>query len=119
MRWNDNNILKNIYFQLTTHKKNPLSIEEIQSINPIVENYLKYKIEIYNQKKQHNRKPSISNFINTMGQLSDTKIDINNFIPIYTKEEFNLCVKDIIDNLYKKLAKSHTVLFQNTLKKYI
>ena len=109
-------ILKNIYFCLTTCKKNPLSIEEIQSINPIVENYLKHEIEIYNHKKQRNRKPSVSN---SMRWLSDTKAVISNFIPIYTEEEFNLRVKDIIDNLYKKIAKSHTELFQNTIKKYI
>ena len=37
--------------QLTSRKRNPLSIEEIQSINPIVEAFLKHEIEVYNQKK--------------------------------------------------------------------
>ena len=39
--------------RLTTRKKIPISEDEACNINPIIESFLKHKVEVYQQRKQH------------------------------------------------------------------
>jgi hypothetical protein len=152
-------LIQRSWDRLTTRKKNPLSIDEIQSINPIVEDFLKHEIRVYNQIKQRHRinKLYISDSMDSNSSITKTcisdPIDTNHlsdsFKPIYTAEEFNLRIKDTLDDMQQKfynttketlisikkqkgiemeqlrkdieeeMARKNSILFENTLKKYI
>jgi hypothetical protein len=163
-------LIQRSWDRLTTRKKNSLSIDEVQSINPIVEDFLKHEIKVYNQTKQRYRinKPHISDSMDSnlsiaeqssFGSTSivkpcisdpiDTNHLSNSFKPIYTAEEFNLRIKNTLDDIQQKfynttketlisikkqkgiemeqlrkdieeeMAGKTSILFENTLKKYI
>ena len=53
-------LLNELWMRLTTRKRNPLTEEEVSSINPIVEAYLKHEVDRYRKKLKCNRKNWIS-----------------------------------------------------------
>jgi len=65
-------LLNELWMRLTTRKRNPLTEEEVSSINPIVEAYLKHEVDRYHKKLKCHRKNWISPknlpHINTMGK---------------------------------------------------
>lgn len=94
--------------RLTTRKRNPLSIEEVQSINPIVEAFLKHEVELYNQKKQRKRcTPIISR--NAIAPSHEVAVSDNK--SNYNEDEFNHRLNQAIDEMHQKFTKStHDIL---------
>ncbi|CAG8724837.1 17140_t:CDS:1 [Cetraspora pellucida] len=125
-------LIKARWNQLTTRKKNPLSESEASSISPIIEAFLKHKVDRYqrNKKSQYNpiieveaesyctvipvSKPKKSRFEETKSQISDSSPNSLLYRPkeLYSEEEVNARIKNATNNLRQEFIKS----IEKTLK---
>ncbi|RIB29130.1 hypothetical protein C2G38_2156067 [Gigaspora rosea] len=110
-------------------KKNPLSESEASSISPIIEAFLKHKVDRYqrNKKPRYNptieveteshcivipvSKPEKSGFKEeTKSRISDSSSNSllynTNIAPLYSEKEVNARIKEATDNLRQEFIKS-------------
>ena len=112
-------IVENTWERLTTRKRNPLTESEATNINPIIENFLQHKINVYNRKKKRQRRittplENLSQLYKMENKNTQTEVTNNKICMCNHEEEINRRVDEKVDILWQQLLKSN----KETIRKF-